>query len=342
MVKVIGIDPGTLSVDLCGLEDGRVWLDQAVPTAEALADPGEFVDRLAALGPVDLIAGPSGYGLPMLPAAKCTAEDLRLAYLSGPGERGGIGGLRRLAEKLVVSTLPVMFTPGVIHLPTVPPHRKTNRVDLGTAEKVAAAALAIWDQSRRQGIAPPEASFILLELGGAFTAVLAVDQGQIVDGLGGSSGPIGWRSPGAWDGEVAFLAERIEKEMLFAGGAGEGPDAGDLDAFVEGAVKGVLALTASVPRPREILLSGRHSQVPRIRQNLVDRLGTIAPVSQLRGFARTAKEGAQGAALIADGLSGGTCAGLVETMRLRDASGTTLDYLKVISVSQARRRLGLT
>jgi predicted butyrate kinase (DUF1464 family) len=234
-----------------------------------------------------------------------------------------------------------MFTPGVIHLPTVPPHRKTNRVDLGTAEKVAATALAIWDQSRRQGIAPEETSFILLELGGAFTALLAVDRGQIVDGFGGSSGPIGWRSPGAWDGEVAFLAERIEKEMLFAGGAGEGPDTGDFDAFVEGAVKGVLALTASVPRPREILLSGRHSHVPRIRQDLTDRLGTIAPVSQLRGFAQTAKEGAQGAALIADGLRGGTCAGLVETMRLRDASGTALDYLKVISVSQARRRLGL-
>src|SRR6266480_1118950 len=140
MTRVIGIDPGTLTVDLCGLEHGRVFLDRSVPTAEALADPARFVALLAGAGPLDCIAGPSGYGLPLTPAQQATEEDLRLAFLAAEGEPGGIGGLRALARALGKSTLPVVFTPGVIHLPSVPAHRKVNRVDMGTADKVRAAA----------------------------------------------------------------------------------------------------------------------------------------------------------------------------------------------------------
>ena len=62
-------------------------------------------------------------------------------------------------------------------------------------------------------------SFILLELGGAFTAAIAVEQGRIVDGLGGSSGPLGAMASGALDGEVAFLAGQVTKQMIFSGGA---------------------------------------------------------------------------------------------------------------------------
>jgi predicted butyrate kinase (DUF1464 family) len=38
-VRVIGIDPGAVTVDLCGLDDGRIFLDWALPTGEALANP---------------------------------------------------------------------------------------------------------------------------------------------------------------------------------------------------------------------------------------------------------------------------------------------------------------
>jgi predicted butyrate kinase (DUF1464 family) len=54
-----------------------------------------------------------------------------------------------------------------------------------------------------------------------------------------------------------------------------------------------------------------------------------------------AKEGAQGAAVIADGLAGGTNRGVVEALRLREASGTVLDHLRVITAEDARRQLGI-
>jgi predicted butyrate kinase (DUF1464 family) len=348
--RVIGIDPGTISIDLCGLADGNVWLDRTVPTRDALADPAAFIALLTEQGVPDLIAGPSGYGLPLIKAQEVTEADLRLALLSADGEAGGIGGLGALMRLLSRSSLPIIFTPGVIHLATVPAHRKLNRVDLGTADKVGVTALAIWAARRLGGSAsvaePPsrvaaEPSFILLELGGAFSAAIAVEQGAIVDGIGGTSGPMGWQSSGGWDGEVAFLAGSVTKELLFRGGATADPVLG-YEAYIESACKAVLSLTASVVQPERIFLSGRHATDSTIRSELERRLGAIAPLTDLRGFAQVAKQGAQGAALIADGLAGGECRRLVEGMRLQESSGSVLDWLRVISTSDARRRLGIT
>jgi predicted butyrate kinase (DUF1464 family) len=70
-------------------------------------------------------------------------------------------------------------------------------------------------------------------------------------------------------------------------------------------------------------------------------LAPLAPVRRLEGFARVAKTAAQGAAILADGLAGGRWAVLVERMRIREAAGTVLDHLVVISPAEARRRLGL-
>lgn len=361
MPRVIGIDPGTVSIDVCGLDDGRLFLDESFPTREALADPARFVAMLESHAPIDLIVGPSGYGLPLRRAHELTDTDIRLAYLSVDGEAGGIGGLRTLVRALAARGLPVVFTPGVVHLPTVPAYRKVNRVDMGTADKVCATALAIRDQAQRHGSEVTDVSLIHLELGGAFTAAIAVEHGQIVDGAGGSSGPIGVRAPGALDGEVAYLAGTITKDMLFDGGAAtlageEGTDDAWLlapetpmgkaawFAFMEGVVKTVATLLVSAPSASEVVLSGRVSTFERVCADLVHRLSTVAPrvaVHHLRGFAKRAKQGAQGAALVADGLAGGHEDELVSTMAIRRASGTVLDHLLVISPALARRRLGI-
>ena len=88
-----------------------------------------------------------------------------------------------------------------------------------------------------------------------------------------------------------------------------------------------------LPRPREILLSGRLSSVPAISAAVTDRLSAIAPVRRLTGLSDAngvplrSKSAAQGAALIANCLAGGRYAPLVAAMRLREASGSVLDYL---------------
>lgn len=347
MTRVVGIDPGTLSIDVCGIMDGQLYLDRSWPTSEALSDPAAFIELLTALGPPDLIVGPSGYGLPLRRAAEATENDLLLAFLAPPDETGGIGGLRAFARKLGASGLPVVFVPGVIHLDTVPDHRKLNRVDLGTADKLCAVVLGIHEQCGRRNLQPEESSFILIELGGAFTAGVAVERGQVVDGVGGTSGPIGWRAAGALDGEVAFLAGQVTKSALFQGGVASlldrGPERRSVaaEAYVEGAVKTVRQLRCSAPAADEILLSGRHASDPEIGTRMTIELADIGPVRLLAGSASHAKQGAEGAALLADGLAGGVNRALVERLRIREARGTVLDNLLFVAPEAARRRLGI-
>ena len=362
MPRVIGIDPGTVSIDVCGLDGGRVFLDESYPTRDALAHPTRFVAMLESHAPLDLVAGPSGYGLPVRRARDLTERDIRLAYLANDGDAGGIGGLRSLARALAASELPVVFTPGVIHLPTVPAYRKVNRVDMGTADKVCATALAVRDYTKRHECDVTDASLIVLELGGAFSAAVAVERGQIVDGLGGSSGPIGVRAPGALDGEVAYLLGKMSKQQLFEGGAAAvaGEDSTDVDwltapstpqaktawfAFMEGAVKAVATLLVAAPSARDVVISGRVAESDRVRDDLSRRLSTVAPqlgIHRLRGFARVAKQGAQGAALVADGLAGGREAELVSVLGIQRASGTVLDHLTLVSPDIIRLGSGLT
>src|SRR5262245_6250294 len=365
MPRVIGVDPGTVSIDLCGLDDGALFLDRSLPTAEALAEPSVIVDLLEqAHRPhaLELVAGPSGYGLPLTRASDLTEDDLRLAYLAAPGESGGIGGLRTLMRALKGSALPVVLTPGVIHLPSVPAQRKVNRVDMGTADKVCAVALAVHEEARRRGCAEQDVSLILLELGGAFTAAIAIEHGRIVDGLGGTSGPLGLQAAGALDGEVAFLAGSVSKTLLFGGGASAVAGLGDApaesmaspttprgrlawDAYLESAVKATAALAAIAPSTSDVILSGRLAVVPGVREQVAARLAAArlaVSVHTLTGFAKVAKTAAQGAALIADGLAGGRAAPLVETLGIRAAHGTVLDHLYFVDPATARARLGMS
>ncbi|HSB69649.1 MAG TPA: DUF1464 family protein [Candidatus Methylomirabilis sp.] len=363
MTRVIGADPGTLSFDLCGLEDGRVFLEASIPADGAARDPSALVDRLTSALPLDLIAAPSGYGLPLTPVAEVGDAELDLLLLVREEDRGQpelVGGLRAMLGLMRERRLPAVVLPGVIHLPTVPAHRKVNRIDMGTADKLCVAALGIWDQARRFGLQAGETSFILVELGGAFTAALAVDGGRIVDGIGGAGGGLGYRALGTLDGEVAYALGHVNKSALFTGGAAF--IAGDpglppellaaravedsrarkaWDAFLECIQKMIASLRVSLPEPREVLLSGRLSRVPAVVDTLAALLGARIPVRRVGGFAATCKEAAQGAALIADGLAGGRHRDLVETMELRGAQGTLFDHLYVTGGRALRRQFGM-
>jgi predicted butyrate kinase (DUF1464 family) len=357
--RVAGIDPGTVSIDVCALDDGEVLLEQGFRSADLAHDPAALVDALVARRPFDLVLGPAGYGLPLVPGERVGDRELALMLLLRSDEAGaqaGIGGLRAMIRALIEAGLPLVFGPGAIHLPTVPEYRKWNRIDLGTADKVCSAALCIADQASRLGIAYEETSFIMLELGGGFSGALAIDSGRIVDGLGGSCAPIGARSCGALDAEVAYLlGAALSKETVFSGGALD--PRGELDlsapgalealrgdparrdgwlALEEGAVKAALALTGSVPGPREIVVTGRLAGAPGVLDALTERLSGVAAVAAATGLGLRAKAAAQGAAVLADGLAGGRYAALVERMRLREASGTALDHLRIHGAESIR------
>ena len=78
------------------------------------------------------------------------------------------------------------------------------------------------------------------------------------------------------------------------------------------------------------------SEDPAVRVVLITGAGKMfSGGGDLKSFA------AQGAALIADGLAGGRHAVLTDVLGIREASGTVLDHLKIITPETALQRLGL-
>ena len=153
-------------------------------------------------------------------------------------------------------------------------------------------------------------TFAVVEIGSAFTAVLVVQNGRLVDASAGTRGPIGIRSGGAWDGEVAYWRCPLSKQDLFRGGL---DDLGPLgpDAFRESLTKHVAGLQCRHP-VRPALPLGRGAETARRRRlwpsEALARFGTLAPLPSLPGA--WVKHAAQGSALLADALAGGQFAPL--------------------------------
>ncbi len=326
---MVGCDPGTSSLDLLLLVDGGVAEQVRLTPDELRAEPARLLAVLNEWSPIDLIAGPSGYGLPLVRGEEFQETHLELMSLVRPDERDqrvGVAGFRSWVKRLVSSGLPVVFLPGGIHLPSIPPHRKVNAIDMGTADKVAVAALALWADRQTHGGTYTDSTFAVVELGSVFAAILVISKGQLVDASAGTRGPIGYRSSGLWDGETAYWRSPLGKNNLYRGGL---LDLGPLgpDAFFESLTKHVAGLRAITPFDR-IFLSGSaaaQSAVGALAYDALVPFGEVISLPTLRGS--WVKHAAQGAALLADGLADGTHSDLVGTLRLRESGGTVLDYL---------------
>jgi predicted butyrate kinase (DUF1464 family) len=195
-----------------------------------------------------------------------------------------------------------------------------NTVDLGTADKVAVAALALWFDSHERG-GPERSTFAVVEIGTTFTAVLVVQNGRIVDASAGSRGPVGIRSGGAWDGELAYWRGPLSKQDLFQGGL---EDLGPLgpDAFRESLTKHVAGVHSITPFDR-LFLSGEGLKRPGIAGlagEALARFGELRPLPSLPGA--WVKHAAQGSALLADALAGGQFAPVAKALDLYSARGS--------------------
>lgn len=350
-MRVAGIDPGTGSFDFFGMDDGKVILDTTVPVPQVANDARILLTTVRQAFPLDMIVGPSGYGIPPTPINQMTERELNLMV---PDDKSIplYDGIRMVLRLMKSEGMPVYFTPGVIHLPTVPRSRKANRMDMGTADKLCCVALAMRDQADYLGIDYRETSFILTEVGFAFNATIGVENGKVVDGLGGTSGGPGFINLGSMDSELAVRLGDFPGAVLFSGGARDAGGEEGLtpeemardpqkyrdawDMLLESVAKGVAAMTVAVEKPREILLSGRLTNIPPLLQALETKLSRFGGVRKVRRQAEIAKEAAEGAYILGEGLLGGRYAGIVDSLEIRKASGTMFDYilLKGVKVRQ--------
>ncbi len=347
-IRVIGVDPGTKSLDICGLKDGKVELDISYPSEIVASSPETIVEAIVKFQP-NLMIGPSGMGLALKHITELDEQDKFELTIERPDDRGRIPvlvGLQKMVSLLLEKKLNVYFIPGVIHLPTVPKCRKVNKIDLGTADKMAIGVLGVYSEAKRKNISYSKVNFVLLEIGFGYNACLAVEGGKIVDGLGGTifPGP-GFLNSGVMDGEVAYLLNGFPKELLFSGGvsfisSGKviSPDEfvnkvnkGDvkaklaLDAFLDGIIR-ACACELTATKSDTVILSGRLTRVPQLNKLIAEAIRNKfdLEVTNLVGFA-AAKEAAQGSALIADGLAGGRFQPLIEHMEIKKSSGRLLD-----------------
>ncbi|WP_456468822.1 DUF1464 family protein [Archaeoglobus sp.] len=316
-----GIDPGTGSYDVVAIEDRKVVFRESVPTNVARRNPEELIYAIESSG-AEVIAGLSGYGLPVKKFSELDEVDILLMTLNFDEEKSiGLRNLVKIAKERDVNLYTV---PAVIHLPTVPVWRKMNRIDLGTADKLCSTVLAVAKLSEEEEIT--KLNFILAEIGEGFNAFIAVKNGRIVDGMGGTSSFPGYSSIGALDAELAYIIGEFPKSLIFSGGVRSFADEwklNDVEAMnilAEFVMKGLRTLEVSV-NPDFYLLSGRFASeiARRIR-------GEGRDVRILRGFG-AGKQSAQGAAVIADAIAGGEFKDIVDYMRILEAKGTVLDYI---------------
>ena len=210
----LGVDYGTASWKMALLEDGAPRDLVALATMdEAVA----YVRRRWEERPGLPITLPSGFGTPLMRlSAAEPAELFAMSLRKGDPAGDGLGlFLRRLQAAGVDGYCP----PSVKLLPSVPRWRTFNRVDMGTSDKLCAVAYLIELLRRRDDVAYADVSFLSLEVGHAFTCWLAVRDGQIIDGVGGTGGTLGPRCRGAIDGELAYLHGFASKADIYRGGA---------------------------------------------------------------------------------------------------------------------------
>ena len=350
-------------MDVVALDDGEVYYEKPVETKEVAEKPELILEAVSEAFPLDLLVGPSGYGVELTRIEEIEEGVFKDWYynyilltrsneIEDAVKRGVFGAMVYYAMTESATLMrkrgwPVVYIPAVIHLPTVPEHRKINKLDMGTADKMSVAVLGVHDQSSRFGISYPEVSFLLVEMGFGYNAVIGVDRGQIVDGAGGTTiGGPGFLTAASMDFELVQLVGRWEKADVFAGGASSitgKPTPEELvsrareeekcglawEAMIESVEKAVASVGVSVPKPKEILLSGRLMRIERVKAELADRLSRYAPVRGLGSLegAKLTKETAQGYAMIGDGIGGGRFKGLIDWMRIKEARGTAFDHI---------------
>jgi len=347
----LGIDPGSKSWDFFGLENNKPILDTSLPTKDLINDPQKAIDIIDSVKSINLMVVPSGFGLPLKDVKDLTEKDIFFTLLKfNRKEKNQVLGLGKVLRLIKAQQIPGIIVPGVKHLPTVPRYRKINKIDMGTADKICTSVTGIRDQMERLKITPEKTNFIMVEIGYGFTAVLAIENGQIIDGIGGSN-ILGFRASGSLDGELAYLIKTIHKRNIYKGGVAYISGYSDLSlkeitllaekdeqtktalkAYLSSVKKAVYGISSSFSHKNqitEILLAGRGANLTYLKEKMINGLSDVAPVKLMKSYSQIAKRAAQGAAFIANGILGGEFEPIVANMQLKNASGSILDDIYI-------------
>ncbi len=346
-MKVIGVDPGSSSWDIYGIntDTNEVFLDISIESDTILNEPDKFFEILSNEKKIDLLAAPSGFGLPIKQVNQLTEQDFFEITLK-KNKSKSIMGLQTILEKLKGTEINSIILPGIKHLPTIPQYRKINVIDMGTADKLCIAVVGIKDMVENLNITPNQVNTIIIEFGSAFTSLIAIEEGQIIDAIGGTN-IMGINNIGSIDGEIAYLLGSFTKKDIYSGGlksimgeiykptneilqqaSNNHLHKNAILKLIEGIIKGVYSLKSSFRTetpPNYILLSGKNSNIPYFEKILNERLKDIAPIRIMKTYASQSKRAAQGAAFIAEGINGGPSKDIIDNLRILDANGHVWD-----------------
>ena len=200
--------PGTISFDVCVLDDGEVILERSFSTEAVGADPAPLVETLTGPRPLPARARPGRLRAAARPRRAVGERELSLMVLCAPTSREAVSASAGCARSCARSSPPAFRSCSGRERSTcrrsratgMEPHRSG---DGGQGRERSAL--------HRRPV-PPAGRRLrrhLFRHARARWGVqrgLAIDAGRIVDGIGGSAGPIGARACGALDAEVAYLS----------------------------------------------------------------------------------------------------------------------------------------
>jgi predicted butyrate kinase (DUF1464 family) len=323
------------------MDDNEITFEDSIPSTMVAAKPEEFAEKCLELD-LDVLIAPSGMGLNNRKLEELTEKEMYELMITREGEEVPVlEGMKKFLAIVRDAGPDIFFLPGIIQLPTVPRWRKYNKIDMGTADKTCIGVISVETVSRQKGTGYSGVNHLVVELGGGYNALVTIENGKIINGIGGTlfPGP-GFMNAGAMDGELAYLLRGFEKNLLYEGGVGylveeslkienftreAYPDA--FDTFLEGVLFAVCSQKAITPT-NEVYLSGRLTRYDNVYLPVKTRLEELGyTVNPLPRLSPKTKEAAQGYAIVGNGLYGGIYEPLVKHMEIDNSEGSILDYI---------------